>query len=179
MTTPFSSWRTCPACARREAGLIDPECIVCAGDGRLELGPLALHRRTPQVVARAVEMNLEATARLALSGRDPDLDAARRDVHLQVARLRTGNLLARHRAPRLPPGPAGGWVSDPDDHGAADEGFRAAGYLTRLVDPATLDLPDPDVDEDQADDEPAPERADPPSVAHRRGLDRRRRPRRR
>lgn len=55
--------RTCPACQRRYAGLVDPECVICQGAGVLRLGPAALHKNEPAVVARAIEGYLEAYLR--------------------------------------------------------------------------------------------------------------------
>jgi hypothetical protein len=43
--------------------LIDPDCVVCAGQGLLTLGPAALSVATPTVVAVAVTLALESTAR--------------------------------------------------------------------------------------------------------------------
>lgn len=55
------SARTCPACSRRYGGLIDAGCVVCAGDGVLQLADAGLHKNDPSVVALAVERYLEAT----------------------------------------------------------------------------------------------------------------------
>lgn len=62
--------RTCPACAMRYAGLVDPGCPVCEGVGVLGLHPVALapvglKPTDAAVVARAVELYLEAAAREA------------------------------------------------------------------------------------------------------------------
>lgn len=55
--------RTCPACARRYAALVSPDCPICHGIGVLNLGPAALHHHAPAPVSRAIELYLEATAR--------------------------------------------------------------------------------------------------------------------
>lgn len=55
--------RTCPACARRYAQLVAPDCPVCQGLGVLNLGPAALAHHTPAAVSRAVELHLEGTSR--------------------------------------------------------------------------------------------------------------------
>ena len=57
--------RTCPACQRRYAGLVDPACAVCGGFGVLHLGAAALHDADPPVVARAIGLYLEGKARAA------------------------------------------------------------------------------------------------------------------
>ncbi|WP_141658821.1 hypothetical protein [Carbonactinospora thermoautotrophica] len=57
--------RCCPACVRRYAALVAPDCPVCKGVGVLGLGAAALHHYEPAVVARAVEFYLEAKAREA------------------------------------------------------------------------------------------------------------------
>ena len=57
------SRRTCPACARRYAGLVDPQCLVCWGLGVVGLGTAALHVDEPATVARAIEIYLESKAR--------------------------------------------------------------------------------------------------------------------
>lgn len=53
----------CPACVRRYAHLINPDCAVCGGAGRLQLGAAALADNEPAVVARAIAIALEAEAR--------------------------------------------------------------------------------------------------------------------
>jgi len=55
--------RTCPACARRYAQLVTPDCPVCQGLGVLQLGPAATAHHTPAAVSRAIELYLEDTAR--------------------------------------------------------------------------------------------------------------------
>lgn len=55
--------RTCPACSRRYAGLVTPDCPVCQGLGVLNLGAAALHHYDPAPIARAVELYLETQAR--------------------------------------------------------------------------------------------------------------------
>ncbi|AYD81495.1 hypothetical protein HYP71_gp001 [Arthrobacter phage KBurrousTX] len=56
--------RVCPACSRRTAELIDPECTVCHGEGFLILHPAALTMCEPTVVSEAVGLALESSARL-------------------------------------------------------------------------------------------------------------------
>lgn len=55
--------RTCPACSRRYAGLVAPDCPVCQGIGTLTLGPPILNALPPQAAARAIELRLEQVAR--------------------------------------------------------------------------------------------------------------------
>lgn len=73
--------RTCPACQRRYAGLVAPECPVCSGMGVLALGAAALHHHEAAAVAKAVDLYLEhasqeATRTLALGDRRQALEAA-------------------------------------------------------------------------------------------------------
>lgn len=86
--------RTCPACARRYAGLVDPECPICHGLGVLTLGAGALHHYDPPAVARSVELYLEhaaqhARATLPLAGWRFTLEAA-------ADQLRHAGILAAH-----------------------------------------------------------------------------------
>ncbi|QGZ17100.1 hypothetical protein HYQ19_gp001 [Arthrobacter phage DrYang] len=55
--------RVCPACSRRTAELVDPDCTVCRGAGFLTLHPAALTIYEPAVVAEAVGLALESSAR--------------------------------------------------------------------------------------------------------------------
>lgn len=96
------AFRMCPACIRRDEAVVAADCPVCAGAGVLELGAAALARYTPQVVSRAVEYSLEATARQAISTPHPDLTAARAALVDQVARLRAGKLLANRGEQQVP-----------------------------------------------------------------------------
>lgn len=85
--------RTCPACSRRYAGLIDPDCVICAGVGALTLGAAGLHKNDPAVAARAVEIYLEVTARHALKSLpigEPRMEA----LSAAVAELKHAGLLA-------------------------------------------------------------------------------------
>lgn len=58
--------RLCPACTRRSRTheLIDPDCVICDGEGRLTLGEGALNFFPAEAVAHAVLLALEAKARL-------------------------------------------------------------------------------------------------------------------
>lgn len=55
--------RICPACAIRYGQLVNPDCLICGGAGLVTLGPAALSIHTPEVVAMAVTLALEAVAR--------------------------------------------------------------------------------------------------------------------
>ena len=85
--------RTCPACQRRYAGLIDPECVICGGRGVLGLGAAALHKQEPPAVARAIEVYLEAAARAAQQHL-PIGDERREALAAAVDELRHGGLIA-------------------------------------------------------------------------------------
>lgn len=60
--------RVCPACSRRTAELVDPDCVICLGDGFLTLHPAALSIYEPAVVSEAVAVALEGMARAVESG---------------------------------------------------------------------------------------------------------------
>ncbi|WP_053207970.1 hypothetical protein [Jiangella muralis] len=64
--------RLCPACTRRYAALVDDHCPVCRGAGTIQLGAAALYRDEPAVVARSIEMYLEAASREAAAVLPPD-----------------------------------------------------------------------------------------------------------
>jgi hypothetical protein len=88
-----TSRRTCPACARRYAGLITPDCAVCWGVGVIGLGPAALHRSEPAVVARSIELYLEAASRTVAA--DLPLGDERRDALAAAAdELRVAGVIA-------------------------------------------------------------------------------------
>lgn len=55
--------RICPACIHRQDGLIEAECLICRGQGYLTLGAGALALYSPNTVAEAVAIALEAVAR--------------------------------------------------------------------------------------------------------------------
>lgn len=84
--------RTCPACSRRYAGLIAPDCPVCQGLGVLTLGAAALHHFEPAAVARAVELYLEAKARQ--SRQELPLGQHRQALEAHVDELRVAGVLA-------------------------------------------------------------------------------------
>lgn len=50
----------CPGCAARLGGVITPACPVCAGRGTITLGRRALYYDTPEAVALAVTIALNA-----------------------------------------------------------------------------------------------------------------------
>jgi len=78
--------RTCPACSRRYGGLVDGTCPLCDGLGVLILGAAALTTQPAPVIARAVELYLEAHAHRYTSelppgdARQQALEAARDDL---------------------------------------------------------------------------------------------------
>lgn len=84
--------RTCPACSRRYAGLIAPDCPVCQGLGVLTLGAAALHHYEPAAVARAVELYLEAKARQ--TRHELPLGQHRQALEASVDELRVAGVLA-------------------------------------------------------------------------------------
>jgi len=157
-----SPTRTCPACARREGGVIAADCPICSGAGILHLGASALVHHSPQVVALAAEYHLEASARIALAG-DPSahgVHTARAALSEAVIDLVSSGVLALRQHvtsgyPQRPPMPTmnaaamvplyatgdAARLSAPPVVFEADErpmgyggipGFSAAGYLAYL-----------------------------------------------
>ena len=55
--------RCCPACTRKHAQLVSPNCPVCQGYGTVTLGAAALSMHEPATVSTAVEIAIEAGAR--------------------------------------------------------------------------------------------------------------------
>lgn len=84
--------RTCPACARRYAGLVDAACVVCQGLGTLNLGNAALHYYPAPAVARAVELHLEGVAANATHTQPPNARA--QVLEAAVDELRAAGVLA-------------------------------------------------------------------------------------
>jgi hypothetical protein len=56
--------RCCPSCSKRHAQLISTSCPVCGGYGTVTLGAAALSLHEPATVSTAVEIAVEAAARL-------------------------------------------------------------------------------------------------------------------
>lgn len=90
--TPAAPRRVCPACQRRYAGLIAPDCIICQGAGVLTLGAAALHHYDPAPIARAIELYLETHAHDARQ----TLPLGNHPAHLEAAvdNLRAAGVLA-------------------------------------------------------------------------------------
>jgi hypothetical protein len=59
----MSVTRCCPACSKKHAQLISPNCPVCQGYGTVTLGAAALSMHEPATVSTAVEIAIEAGAR--------------------------------------------------------------------------------------------------------------------
>jgi hypothetical protein len=136
-----TSRRTCPACSRRYAGLIDPDCVVCWGVGVVGLGPAALHRCEPAVVARAIELHLEAASRAAAEDL-PLGDARREALAAAVDELRVAGVIAdplAHGAPAnsRPDAPEGAARRVTDSE--ASRLAYLVGARPRPCDPANLD----------------------------------------
>ena len=141
--------RVCPACQRRWAGWIAPDCDVCRGEGRLELGEAAVKTEGPDVTSRAVELALESAARYALADLTFTYDTAHRALTDAVKALQTARILAG-------PGPAANypviarrplqagtamtldappllWDAHDRPVAAGIPGFSAAGYISRMA----------------------------------------------
>lgn len=91
---PAQPRRTCPACAKRYAGLVATDCPICQGLGVLTLGAAALHNYDTAAVARAIDLYLEHNAQairdqLPLGSRRAALEAA-------TDNLRAAGILARN-----------------------------------------------------------------------------------
>lgn len=126
--------RVCPACQRRWSGLVDPDCPVCSGSGRLLLGAASLARHGAEVTSRAVEYALEAAARMSLASPILDVEGGRRALTDTVAQLRASGVLAREGGT----GPARGRVQTTKAvHAAAAR--QTPGYASG--DAARLDTP--------------------------------------
>lgn len=82
--------RTCPACQRRYAGLVNPECPLCHGTGTLTIGPAALATIGPEPAARAIELHYERVATQAASTYPPAHPA-----HAQLLEQATQDLTHR------------------------------------------------------------------------------------
>lgn len=83
----------CPACARRLGGHVTAECPVCRGAGAVNLGPEALQRETPPIVARAVELYLEAATWATLDWHTATDHARDQSIALAVDALHGAGLL--------------------------------------------------------------------------------------
>ena len=141
--------RTCPACSRRYAGLIAPDCPICQGLGVLTLGAAALHHFEPAAVGRAVELYLEAKARQ--SRQELPLGQHRQALESHVDELRVAGVLASTadagghpaRSP-VPPDASSARVAELD-------AYRATRQLGATPDTAVLNaLTSPDLPLDRA-----------------------------
>lgn len=98
---PPAPRRTCPACARRYAGLIEPDCPVCSGVGVLQLGQAALAHYDTPAVARSVELYLEHHAQQVR--RELPLGQHRAALEAAVDNLRVAGVLATIHDSTAPP----------------------------------------------------------------------------
>ena len=128
--------RVCPACQRRYAGLIAPDCPICQGLGVLTLGAAALHHYEPPAVARSVELYLEAKARQSRT--ELPLGQHRQALEASVDELRVAGVLAStadatgHPARNpVPPDASSARVAELD-------AYRATKALGASPDPAVL-----------------------------------------
>ena len=89
----------CPYCSRRWSKSVEPDCLICAGEGVLEMGAAGVGRFGAEVTARAVENALEGQARNSmarLAGPAPIvMSQARISLRLCVLELRAAGLLRR------------------------------------------------------------------------------------
>lgn len=148
--------RTCPACSKRYAQLVTPDCPVCEGVGVLGLHPVALapvglKPTDPAVIARAVELYLEGAARAAADKIPPGDGAGRRQALADAAeRLRAARIVS---PPVGVPERDSHWVPQYPEEKATTDGSAAKtahllGEHTGPTDTARLDaaprLPGPD-----------------------------------
>lgn len=85
--------RVCPACARRTAELVAPDCSVCAGSGVVVLHPAALSVYDPEVVSEAVGLALESCARM-IDGQLTLSDDRRGQLGAKVSELVAAQIIA-------------------------------------------------------------------------------------
>lgn len=90
--------KLCPACITRLDRVVHPDCIVCNGNGYMALGEGAVAFYRPEVVAKAVELSLEAVARVA------DLTGTLSDDRTQavisvIEKLHEAGLVAEEESP--------------------------------------------------------------------------------
>ena len=94
----------CPYCGRRWSGSVEPDCLICAGEGVLDTGAAGVGRFGAEVTARAVENALEGRARNSmarLAGPAPIvMSQARASLRLCVLELRAAGLLQRRAGDR-------------------------------------------------------------------------------
>ena len=93
--------RVCPACSRRTAELVAPDCSICEGHGVIILHPAALSVYDPAVVSEAVALSLEAVAR----GIDSSFslsDDRRGKLRDCVGELLAAQIIARHSDEAVP-----------------------------------------------------------------------------
>lgn len=86
--------RVCPACSRRVAELVDPDCAVCGGFGVVVLHPAALSIYDPLVVSEAVGLALEVAAR-EIDTRGTLSDDLRAELAGSVAALLAAQIIDR------------------------------------------------------------------------------------
>lgn len=92
--------KICPACITRLNHVVHPECIVCNGNGYMALGEGAISLYRPEVVSKAVELCLEAVARVSdLTGTLSDNRA--RGVTSAIEKLQEVGLVAREESPYI------------------------------------------------------------------------------
>ena len=97
--------KICPACITRLDHVVHPECVICNGAGHVTLGEGAMELYTPEVVSRAVELGLEAAARVAdMNGTLSDDRATR--IKSAVDTMRVAGLLAQQDEPQATDRPA-------------------------------------------------------------------------
>lgn len=148
--------RTCPACSKRYAQLVTPDCPVCEGVGVLGLHPVALapvglKPTDPAVVSRAVELYLEAAAAHAADTIPPGDGRGRRQALAAAAeRLRTARIVG---PPLGLPERDGHWTPEyPDEKVTTDKDAAKVAALhgqhPTPADGARVDaaprIPDPD-----------------------------------
>lgn len=96
--------RQCPACVRRRQNVIDPDCVICQGAGTLEMGEAALQSYSPEVVAEAILLTLEAKARAGDQGLTLSDDRLH-GIRAGLIELQDAGILSNTRgiSPRLSP----------------------------------------------------------------------------
>lgn len=139
---PAAPRRTCPACQRRYAGLVAPDCVVCQGLGVLTLGAAALHHYDPAPIARAIELYLETNARRTRT--ELPLGLHRAALEVSVDELRLAGVLATVTDSAGTPAHAPRPQDATAPHVAELDAYRATRNLGQHPDTATLEALRPD-----------------------------------
>lgn len=91
--------RVCPACSKRYAEIVSPNCPVCSGTGVVVLGAAALSLYEPAVVSQAVALAIESSARDIEANTTLSVDRAD-SLNDRLTLLVNAGLMAAPKKPR-------------------------------------------------------------------------------